>query len=61
MDEVTEDRCVVCRQFPTAERAQRRVERFSTDYVRMPTMGVCELCQLAFWQAITGCEPPMKA
>jgi hypothetical protein len=61
MDGIPEVHCVVCGPGPEAERAQRGEEYFSTDYVRIPTKGVCEQCQLIFWQAITGVEPTSEA
>jgi hypothetical protein len=57
---VTEDACVICSAWPAAERATRRDEHFSTDYIRMPIKGVCERCQLVFWANLTGCEPPTE-
>ena len=60
MDDVPEDNCVVCGRGPEAERARRRQEHFSTDYVEIAIDGVCARCQLAFWQAITGYEAPPK-
>jgi hypothetical protein len=55
-DAVSEADCVIC-----SGSAEQRREHFSTDYVEMPLAGVCERCQLAFCQAITGqeeVEPP---
>jgi len=51
-DFVTEDQCSVCSVWPAAERALRRREHFSTDYIEMPFGGVCDQCQSTFWQAI---------
>ena len=51
-DIVTEDECSVCSAWPVAERALRRREHFSSDYIEMPRGGVCDECQGTFWQAI---------
>ncbi len=65
-DSVTEDQCSVCGSWPEAERAVRRQEHFSTDYVRMPIKAVCIFCQLAFWTSMgllksdKPQEPPTK-
>jgi hypothetical protein len=29
MDEVTEDQCLICRRWPAADRAERRLEHFT--------------------------------
>ena len=48
-DTVTEDQCKVCKDWPAAERGERRREHFSSDYIRMPLDGICVFCQLVFW------------
>jgi hypothetical protein len=48
VNNVTEDQCSVCSARSAAERAERRHEHFSTDYIRIPIGGVCEHCQLEF-------------
>ena len=51
-DNVPEDQCAVCKDWPAAERASRRLERFSTDYISIPIKGVCIFCQLALWTSM---------
>jgi hypothetical protein len=56
MDEVPEDACVICSARPAADRASLRREHFSTDYITMPTRGICKRCEMTFWANLTGLE-----
>jgi hypothetical protein len=51
---IHESECVICKDWPPAERAQRRSQHFSTDYIEIPTKGVCELCQSVFCEKLSG-------
>jgi hypothetical protein len=54
MDPVAEDQCAVCKDWPAAERADRRRQHLeSDDYVRMPLNGTCGFCLSAFWDLIS--------
>jgi hypothetical protein len=56
MDEVTEDQCLICRRWPPADRASLRRGHFSTDYITIPTHGVCKRCEMTFWANLTVLE-----
>ena len=49
-----EHECIVCKDWPPTERAQRRSQHFSTDYIEIPTKGVCDPCQSVFWENLSG-------
>jgi len=49
-----EHECIVCKDWPPTERARRRSQHFSTDYIEIPTKGVCEQCQVVFWENLSG-------
>jgi len=46
-DEVPEADCVICAGDPA-----KRYQHFSADYVEIPFKGVCNACQIEFWQGI---------
>jgi len=54
MDNVTEDQCSICSTWPATDRSSLRREHFSTDYIEIPTTGVCGRCQMTFWANLTG-------
>jgi len=56
-----EDECVICKDWPQAERAQLRKQHFSTDYVEIPLKGICDECELAFCTAIGLVKGPSRS
>jgi hypothetical protein len=54
MDDVSEDECLICRRWPAAERAERRVQHFSKGGVLLiPRYEMCPACEQAFFEKIT--------
>jgi len=45
--EVPEHACVICAGDPA-----KRDQHFSADYVEIPFKGVCNACQIEFWEGI---------
>jgi hypothetical protein len=49
MDEVTEDQCLICRRWPAAGRAERRLEHFTKGgLLLIPRHDMCPVCTEVF-------------
>jgi hypothetical protein len=49
MDEVSEDQCLICRNWPQAERPDRRLEHFTKGgLLLIPRHDICPACEHVF-------------
>ena len=49
MDEITEEKCLVCRYGPADERSQRRLEHFTKGgLLLIPRYEICPACKEVF-------------